>query len=52
VYAEAIKEAQQRPLPRWTWQQQLAGATTGALVSVFRSLAAKDKVKRARPPAA
>src|SRR5262249_39687754 len=49
VYVEAIKEGRQRRAALWTWQQRLAQKATEGLVTVFRSLAPREK--RARPPA-
>jgi glycosyltransferase involved in cell wall biosynthesis len=46
VYAEAMA-AERRPAP-WTWQQKLARAVMGSLVSAFRSLAARPKRARRR----
>ncbi|HZY83328.1 MAG TPA: glycosyltransferase family 1 protein [Gemmataceae bacterium] len=46
VYAEAA--AGERLSARWTWQQKLARAVMGTLVSGFRSLAARPKRARRR----
>jgi glycosyltransferase involved in cell wall biosynthesis len=46
VYADAIQEAR-RPatIGRWPWQQTVAQVTMSGLVSVFRSLAGKERKK-------
>jgi glycosyltransferase involved in cell wall biosynthesis len=44
VYAEAIQEAR-RPNDKWPWQQRFAQFTMLGLVSVFRSLAGKERKK-------
>jgi glycosyltransferase involved in cell wall biosynthesis len=48
AYAAAIQDGP-RPKSRCTWRYRLSAATMTALVSVFRSLAAKKKGPRSQP---
>jgi glycosyltransferase involved in cell wall biosynthesis len=50
VYADAIAEG--RHAAPWTWQQRLSQLTILGLVSVFRTLAGKEKRARPQPAAA